>query len=469
METETYDVCVIGAGPGGYVAAIKAAQNGANVAIIEKANFGGTCLNIGCIPTKTLIGSAEALHKAQHAADFGVKISGKISADWEAMQERKDGVVSKLRNGIGALLKSAGVTVINGEASFQDKKCINVKLNEGSYKQVQAKNFIIATGSKPAMPGFIPDHERILSSTDLLAIDTIPKSLMVLGGGVIGCEFACLFNALGSKVTVVEMMPSILPTQDAEVSRTLTQYMKKAGIEVLTGKPLEKISATKKAVSGLVDGEKLSADYLLVSIGRSPVAEALNAKAAGITVNEKGWLPVDGKCRTNVPGIYAIGDITGTIWQLAHFASAMGLCAADNATGKPSEYDNDLVPGCIFTTPEIASVGLTTQQCKDQGIDVNIGKFPFAALGKAMAINETDGFVKIIADAETDQVLGVHIIGPHATDLISEAVAAMKLETTAQALGDAIHPHPTLGESMMEAAHAVHGVSVHMVNRKKRR
>lgn len=467
MEKQNFDVIVIGAGPGGYVAAIKAGQKGLKTAIVEKEYFGGTCLNIGCIPTKTLIAGAEVYHKTVHAEDFGIKISGKVTPDWNRMLERKGAVVEKLKNGIGALLKSAGVEVFNGVGSFIDKKTVSVKNGGKTTAELIGKNIIIATGSESLVPGFIPESERVMTSTELLSIKEIPKSLLVLGGGVIGCEFACLFAELGSKVTVVEMLPSILPNVDKEVSRTLTQQMKKSGVEILTGAPMENIKAGKNSVSGKVAGKELKADYLLVSIGRKPVTDSLNIAAAGIKTDEKGWIPVDGQCKTNVPGIYAIGDIGGKIW-LAHLASAMGVAAIENITGKRNEFNYDLVPGCIFTSPEIGTIGLTEEQCKEKGIEYNVGKFPFAALGKAIAIDETVGFVKIIADAETDQVLGVHIVGPHATDLISEAVPAMNLEITAKELGKAIHAHPTLGEAMMEAAHAVHGECAHIPAPRKR-
>lgn len=466
MENEIFDLCVIGAGPGGYVSAIRGAQRGLKTVIVEKKYLGGTCLNTGCIPTKTLIAGTEILHKARNAGEFGVKISGKIEVDWNKMLSRKDSVVEKLRGGIGGLLKNAGVTVINGMASFIDKKTISVKTENGGKQSVSAKNFIIASGSESLVPGFIPKSERVLTSTELLSIQEIPESLLILGGGVIGCEFACLFAELGTKVTVVEMLPRILPALDSEISRTLAQYMKKTGISILTGTPMQDIKAGPKSVSGKVGSEEFSADYLLVSIGRKPLTEGLSLAAAGVKTNERGWIPVDSKCKTNVSGIYAIGDITGKIW-LAHLASAMGLCAAENAAGNKSEFSYDLVPGCIFTNPEIGVIGLSEDECKEKGINYHVGKFPFAALGKAMAINETSGFCKIIADANTDQVIGVHIIGPHATDLISEAVPAMNLEITAKELGRAIHAHPTLGEAMMEAAHAVHGESVHVAARRK--
>jgi dihydrolipoamide dehydrogenase len=377
-------------------------------------------------------------------------------------------VVGTLRKGIGSLLKAAGVTVFNGIGSFKDKKTVNVTAKGKITAEITASKIIIATGSESLVPGFIPESNRIITSTELLSIKKIPKSLLVLGGGVIGCEFACLFAEMGTKVTVVEMLPSILPAVDKELSVLLAKKMKEAGVEIVTGAPLGDIKANKTSVSGKVNGKTLKAEYLLVSVGRKPVTSSLNLAVAGVRTDEKGWIPVDSKCATNVYGIYAIGDIAGKIW-LAHLASNMGACAADNCCGIKSEFSYDQIPGCIFTFPEIGTIGLTENECKEKGIDYKKGKFSFMALGKAMAINETDGFVKIIADAETDQVLGVHIIGPHATDLISEAVTAMKLETTAEELGKAVHAHPTLGEAMMEAAHAVHGKCAHIPTRRRKK
>lgn len=458
---QEFDVLVIGAGPGGYVSAIRAAKNGAKTALIEKNEFGGTCLNIGCIPTKTLLAGSEVLHKVRHAADFGVKVSGEASFDWKAMVARKDKVVGTLRNGVGGLLKAAGVTVFHGEASFLTRNSVLA----GS-EQIKAKNIIIATGSETLVPGFIPRGPKVITSTELLSIPKVPKSMLVLGGGVIGCEFACLFNELGTKVTIVEMQESIIPAIDREITRTLAAEMQKQGIEILTGVPLSDIKADAKGVSGKVGDRKLTAEYLLVSIGRKNCNQSLNLPITGVKTDPRGWIPVDEHCRTNVAGIYAIGDTTGK-WQLAHAASAMGTVAADSACGKRNTFDPSHIPGCIFTSPEIGSVGKTSEQCAAEGIQVKVGKFPFSALGKAMAINETVGFVKIIADAATDQVLGVHVIGPHATDLVAEAAPVLQLECTARELGKAIHAHPTLGEAIMEAAHAVHGESAHIPSRKK--
>ena len=466
MAMEKFDVCVIGAGPGGYVAAIKAGQKGLKTALVEKGNLGGTCLNIGCIPTKTLIASAEVLHSARHAADFGVEIAGEIKPNWSKMLARKEAVLDKLRGGIAGLLKAANVTVFNGSASFMNRQSVMVSEGESAGTTIQAKNFIIAVGSASLVPGFIPQSPRVLTSTELLSIPKVPKSLLVLGGGVIGCEFACLFAEMGTEVTVVEMLPSILPPVDRELGKTLAKIMESKGIRIMTGAPLSNIKATAKGVTGEVGAEKVSAEYLLVSIGRKPVAGALNLPAAGVATNERGWIPVNDYAQTNVPNIYAIGDATGK-GMLAHWASAQAATAVEAITGNRTALPADQIPGAIFTTPEIGSLGASEEQLKEKGIAYKVGKFPFAALGKAMAINETEGFVKILADAQTDAVLGVHIIGPHATDLIAEAGPVMKLECTARELGKAIHAHPTIGEAIMEAAHAVHGESAHIPTRRR--
>ena len=466
MAMEKFDVCVIGAGPGGYVAAIKAGQKGLKTALIEKGNFGGTCLNIGCIPTKTLIASAEVLHNARHAADFGVEITGEIKPNWTKMLQRKEDVLAKLRGGIAGLLKAAGVTVFNGAASFMDRKSVMVSGGDNAGSTIEAKNFIIAVGSTSLVPGFIPQSPRIITSTELLSIPKVPKSLLVLGGGVIGCEFACLFAEMGTEVTIVEMLPSILPPIDREVGKTLAKIMENKGIKIMTGAPLGDIKANSKGVTGMVGDTKVSAEYLLVSIGRKSVAGELNLGAAGVQTNERGWIPVNEYAQTNVPNIYAIGDVTGK-GMLAHWASAQAVAAVDTIAGNRTALLADQVPGAIFTTPEIGSLGASEEQLKEKGVAYKVGKFPFAALGKAMAINETEGFVKILADAETDAVLGVHIIGPHATDLIAEAGPVMKLECTARELGKAIHAHPTIGEAIMEAAHAVHGESAHIPTRRR--
>lgn len=463
---EKFDVCVVGAGPGGYVAAIRCGQLGLKTALVEKAYFGGTCLNWGCIPTKTLIAGGEVFASARKAADFGVEISGEVRINWKKMLERKDGVVAKLRQGIGGLLKSAGVTVFSGRGEFLNRKQLVVASGDDAGKVIESANYIIASGSEPLIPGFIPEGKRILSSTELLSIEKVPKSLLILGGGVIGCEFACLFAGLGCEVTVVEMLPSILPNLDADCVKVLKKSMENLGVKILNGKPLSDIRCSARGVAGKVGDDKLSAEYLLVSIGRKPCSKDLNLPAAGVKTNERGFIPVDEYNRTNVPGIYAIGDVTGKI-MLAHFASAAANQVASTISGKRTVFHGEFTPGCIFTVPEIGTLGMSEAECQAKNIQYNVGKFSFAGLGKAMAMNETEGFVKIIADKETDQVLGIHIAGPHATDLIAEAGPVLAMEMTARELGKIIHAHPTLGEAMMEAAHAVHGECAHQMTRRR--
>ena len=464
---EKFDVCVIGAGPGGYVAAIRAGQSGFKTAIVEKAFPGGTCLNVGCIPTKTLIAGVEVYATARRAAEFGVEISGEIRPDWTRMLARKDDVIGKLRNGISSLLNSAGVTVFSGRGEFLSRRQLMVADGESAGSVIEADHFIVATGSEPLVPGFIPQGNRILTSTELLSLPKLPKSLLILGGGVIGCEFACLFAELGVNVTVVEMLPQILPQTDGECAKLLAREMSRRGIRILNGTPLSEIKCTARGVSGKVGAETVKADYLLVSIGRKPVTADLNLPAAGVRVDNRGFIEVDEAFRTSAPNIFAIGDAVGKI-MLAHWASAAAENVVNTLRGKSVAFPGAVTPGCIFTSPEIGTVGKSEEQLKSEGVDYVVGKFPFAALGKAMAMNQTEGFVKILADAKSDQVLGVHIIGPHATDLIAEAVPAMLMEITARELGRAIHAHPTLGEAMMEAAHAVHGECAHLPTRRKR-
>lgn len=461
-----YDVAVVGAGPGGYVAAIRAAQLGAKTAVIEAEVLGGVCLNWGCIPTKTLVACADALSTVRNAARFGVHIRGEVDYDWPAMLARKNEVVKGLNQGVGSLLKSNGVDVLFGTATFKTRTRLCVSGRDGT-SNLEAAHVILATGSEAIRPGFVPKARNVLLSRAALDLAELPGSLIVLGGGVIGCEFACLYAQLGIQVTLVEMLPEILPLQDRDVSAVVRRKMEQQGIQVRAGARLEDIRSNGRSVSARVGDDKLKADAMLVCVGRRPVTDGLKLKAAGLAVDESGALPVDEHCRTRAAGIYAIGDVTGGI-QLAHRASAMGICAANNAMGQTDRHSDKLVPSCIFTTPEIASVGLTQAAAKEAEVPVRVGTFPFAALGKARAIQETTGFCKILADKETDQVLGVHIVGPHATDLIAEAAAAMHLETTAAELGQTIHAHPTLSEVVMEAAHAVHDQCVHLPRKRSR-
>jgi dihydrolipoamide dehydrogenase len=459
---ETFDVVVIGAGPGGYPAAIRAAQLGASVAIVEKEQLGGTCLNWGCIPTKALIAAAETFARIKHAAAFGITVKD-ATVDYSVMIGHKNKVVSQIKGGIKQLLTGNGVKQFTGVASFKDRHTITV--SDGTV--LGAKKVIIATGSTSAMPGFLPKHERVVESRGFLDITTLPKSMIVLGGGFIGCELACMAALLGVKVTIVELLEDILLLLDADVRREVRGYMEKTiGIRVLTGKALEKITADVQAVHGNFGDEVLTADLLLCAVGRKPVTEGLGLEHAGLKTNERGFIEADGYCRTKVASIFAIGDVTGKI-QLAHFATAQGVAAAENAVGqKPRQHDT-IVPNVIFTAPEIGTVGLSEDDAKKLGRTVKTGKFRFGGLGKGLATGETTGFVKWIADAGTNQLLGAAAVGPHATELIAEATTALRSELTVTELGRTIHAHPTFSESWMEAAHALHGECIHAPPKRK--
>ena len=459
---ETFDVVVIGAGPGGYPAAIRAAQLGASVAIVEKEQLGGTCLNWGCIPTKTLIAAADMLARIRHAASFGITVQG-VTADYAAMIGHKDKIVGQLRGGIKQLLAANGVKQFTGTASFQDRNTI--ALGDGT--RLGARKVILATGSIPAMPAFAPRHERVVDSRGFLEIHSLPGTLLVLGGGFIGCELACMAASLGVRVTIVECLDDILVLLDPDVRREVRGSMEKnLGIRVLTGKPLEQIAAAASGVRGHFGDEVLEAELLLCAVGRKPVTEGLNLESAGLTANERGFIEADEYCRTRVATIFAVGDVTGKI-QLAHYATAQGIAAAENAVGQtPLRHDTN-VPNVIFTSPEVGVVGLTEDDAKKQNRAVKTGKFRFAGLGKGLASGETTGFVKWIADAETDQLLGAAAVGAHATELIAEATTAVRAELTARELGRTIHAHPTFGEAWMEAAHALHGECIHLPPRRK--
>jgi dihydrolipoamide dehydrogenase len=468
---ETFDVVVIGAGPGGYPAAIRAAQLGASVAIVEKEQLGGTCLNWGCIPTKALIAAADTFARIKHAEVFGITVKG-ASVDYAVMIGHKNKVVSQLRGGIKQLLVANGVKQFTGVASFKDRSTITIAgagagTPASEPQTLSARKVIIATGSTSAMPGFPPAHPRIVESRAFLDLTRLPETLLVLGGGFIGCELACMAAMLGSKVTIVELLEDILLLLDPDVRREVRAHMEKSlGIRVLTGKALEMVVANDKGVTGNFGDEVLKADLLLSAIGRKPVTEGLKLENAGVKVTERGFIEADDCCRTNVATTFAIGDVTGKI-QLAHYATAQGIAAAENAVSqKPHKHDT-IVPNVIFTSPEVGTVGLSEADAKKQGRAVKTGKFRFAGLGKALAVGETTGFVKWIADASTDQLLGAAAVGPHATELISEATTAIRAELTVKELGHTIHAHPTFSEAWMETAHAVLGEAIHAPPKRK--
>lgn len=459
---ETFDLIVIGAGPGGYPAAIRAAQLGSSVAIVEKEKLGGTCLNWGCIPTKTLIGAADTLERIKRAQVFGITVKG-VAVDYAAMIAHKDKVVGQLTSGVKQLLTANGVKQFAGVASFKDRH--TVALSDGT--TLGAKSVIIATGSTSAMPGFLPKHERVVDSRAFLDLARLPASLLVLGGGFIGCELACVAALLGVKVTVVELLEDILLLLDPDVRREVRTSMEKhLGIRVLTAKPLEKISARAGGVRGNYGDEVLEADVLLSAVGRKPVTDGLKLENAGLKVGELGFIETDDFGRTKVAHIFAIGDVTGKV-QLAHYATSQGIVAAENACGRRLRRNETIVPNVIFTSPEVGTVGLSEDEAKKQGRAVKIGRFHFRGLGRALAAGETAGFVKWIADASTDQILGAAAVGAHATELIAEATVAIRGEFTSLELGRTIHAHPTFGEIWLEAAHAVHGEAIHATPKKK--
>lgn len=455
-----FDVIVIGAGPGGYPAAIKAAQLGAKTAIIEREWLGGTCLNCGCIPTKTLIAGAEVYQKILHADTFGIKVE-KPTIDYPAMKKRKDGVVETLKGGVGSLLKAHGVTLLEGTGSFRDANTIAVKSSDGSTQEISGKNIIIATGSTSTVPGFIPKHERIVESRAFLELEELPETLLVLGGGYIGSELACMAAGLGVKVTIVELLADVLMLLDKDIRQVVKKHMKtKLGMTLLTGAAMENIQASDKSVTATAGDKTIEADMLLVAIGRSPVTDGLNIEAAGVTLNDQGYIKVDDLSRTNVPHIYCIGDVSGRM-QLAHAATSQAIYAVEHALKEEEKIEEVVIPGVIFTSPEVALVGYTELEAKKLGLEYNMGKHYFRGMGKALASNETEGFVKIIAEKETDRIIGAQCVGPHATDLISEMVIAIREELTAEELGNTVHAHPTFAEIWMEASHALHKSCIH--------
>jgi len=453
---------IIGAGPGGYVAALKAAQLGAQVTVIEDTEVGGTCLNRGCIPTKALVASSEALHKAKNLDEFGIEVTGDINPNISKIMERKNKVVSTQVKGIRSLFKSWGINLIEGRGMILTPEKVEVQKEDNTTEIIETDKIIIATGSRPAqIPIFPFDGEHIMSSDDALNIKSIPKSLIIIGAGVIGCEFACIFKELGTEITMVEMMPRAVSTEDPEISEILEKELKKKKIKLLTGVKVDRVEGQHDGIHvHLADGKELVAEKLLVSIGRALNTENIGLEAVGIKKGARGEILVNEKMETNIEGIYAIGDVTGGI-LLAHMASKEGIVAAYNACGIEKKIDYSVVPAAIFTSPEIGSVGLREHQAKDKGINIKTGHFQFRALGKAHAMGEIAGMIKVIADADTDKVLGVHIIGPHASDLVHEGALAMKAGLTTKEVADMIHAHPTLAEGLMEAAEDVYGEAIH--------
>jgi dihydrolipoamide dehydrogenase len=467
---EQFDVIIIGSGPGGYVAAVRAGQLGLKTAIIEKepdARLGGTCGLRGCIPTKALLNAAHLYQKAGEFEKFGLKAEG-LSYDWPGVQKYKSDVVAKNAAGVTYLMKKNKVQVYNGFGKILAPGKVEVALADGKKETIQGKNIIIATGSivRP-IPGFETDGKQVVNSDHILDLTNVPKSLIVMGSGAVGVEFASVYARFGADTTVVELLDRIVPLEDAEVSKELARSFKKQGIKVETGLKLDKLEKNKKGVkvsgkNSKGDTVTLEAEMLLVAVGRMAYLESLGLESTKVKVSQKGTVEVNEFCETAEPGIYAIGDVIPTP-QLAHLASKEGIMVVEKIAGRKVEpIKHNLVPNCTYCDPEVASVGLTEEKAKEAGYDVKVGKFPFSASGKARILGETDGFVKIVAEKKYDEVLGVHIIGPHATELLAECVVAMALETTADEFGRIIHAHPTVSESIMEAAEGVHDLTIHM-------
>ncbi|WP_080126066.1 dihydrolipoyl dehydrogenase [Chlamydia suis] len=463
---DAFDCVVIGAGPGGYVAAITAAQAGLKTALIEEREAGGTCLNRGCIPSKALLSAAEIVNQIRHANQFGIHVDN-FSIDYPAMVQRKDSVVRSIRDGLNGLIRSNKITVFSGRGSLISST--EVKVLGETPSVIKARSIILATGSEPrAFPGipFSPSSPRILCSTGVLNLKELPQKLAIIGGGVIGCEFASLFHTLGSKVTVIEASQQILALNNPDISKTMLDKFSRQGLRFILGASVSAIQDMGDRVRITINGNDEEYDYVLVSIGRRLNTENIGLDKAGVICDERGIIPTDSTMRTNIPNIYAIGDITGQ-WQLAHVASHQGIVAARNIAGHRDEIDYSAVPSVIFTFPEVATVGLSPSVAQQQGIPVKITKFPFRAIGKAVAMGEADGFAAIISHETSQQILGAYVIGPHASSLISEITLAVRNELTLPCIYETIHAHPTLAEIWAESALLAVDTPLHMPPTKK--
>jgi dihydrolipoamide dehydrogenase len=490
-ERQEFDLVVVGGGPGGYPAAIRAAQLGLRTALVEKERPGGVCLNWGCIPTKAMLRSADVLETMQHSAEFGV-LADNVRLDYSAVVKRKERIVKGLTDGVAGLLKANGVTVVGGHARFVGPNAVDVvgvgdaPLGAGGplynappapdgrpQARLEGRNLIVATGSTPVLlpiPGI--DLPGVVTSDGAFLLGEVPRRIVIIGASAVGAEWATMFHAFGAQVTMVELLPTLIPAEDADMGKALGRSFTKRGIKVQTGRTVSEITpagpASKQGGALRVtvadpDGqnpEQVETDVVLVGVGRRPNTEGLDLERAGVVTDQRGWVQVDQQLRTSVAGVYGIGDVTGTV-LLAHVASHQGLVAAGVIAGHPERMDYKAVPAATFTHPEVASVGLTEAKAKEAGYDVVAGRFPFTALGRAQTYGSTEGLVKVVADRKYGEVLGVHIIGPSASDLIPEGVLAMQLEATLTDIADTIHAHPTLGEGTMEAAMVALGLPVH--------
>ena len=463
------DVAIIGGGPGGYVGAIRTAQLGGRVVLIEKSNLGGTCTNCGCIPSKALLESATLYRNMLHSADFGIA-AGSVSYDFGQVQARKNKVVERLRSGVESLVKGNGVTYLHGLGSFIDAHRLQVREENGQTHEVTARNVVIATGSGEARPPIPGLHlPGVFGSTQGLELTALPKSVIIAGGGAIGVEFATIFSSFGVQVTIVEMLPTLVPLEDADIGRALTQQFERSGIQVRTGTKVDQIAESSDGgmdvtVTGPNGTETIHAEKVMVAIGRTPYTEGLGLDRIGVEMNRR-FVKVNSRLQTNVPGVYAIGDVIGSAY--AHTASAEGEVAVENALGHSAEMDYRAVPGAIFCHPQIASVGLTEEKARATGQEIKTGRYPFTASSKAVVQGETAGFVKVVADAKYQQILGVHMIGPEVTELIAEAAVAVMMEATVEDIAHTIHAHPTLPEALKEATLDVDQRAIHILRRRR--
>lgn len=454
----SFDVVIIGSGPGGYVAAIRCAQLGFKTAIIEKySTLGGTCLNVGCIPSKALLASSHHYEELQHFADHGIEVSGEVKVNLEKMIARKQAVVDQTSGGVKFLMDKNKVTVFEGLGSFVDATHVAIVKADGTSETIEGKNIIIATGSKPSTLPFIKlDKERIITSTEALKLPEVPKHLVIIGGGVIGIELGQVYLRLGAQVSVVEFMDRIIPGMDSGLSKELTKVLKKQGMKFYVSHKVKSVERKGKTIAVQAENAKgelisLEGDYALVSVGRRPYTDGLNADKAGVKITDRGMVEVNDHLQTNISNIYAIGDVVRGA-MLAHKAEEEGVMVAEIIAGQKPHIDYNLIPGVVYTWPEVAAVGKTEEQLKEAGVSYKAGSFPFKALGRARAGGDLDGFVKILADAKTDEVLGVHMIGARCADLIAEAVTAMEFRASAEDISRMSHAHPTFAEAIKEAA-----------------
>ena len=461
-----YDIIVLGSGPGGYVTAIRASQLGFKVAVVEKENLGGICLNWGCIPTKALLKSAQVFDYLKHAADYGLTINGEVDKDFNAVISRSRGVAEGMSKGVQFLMKKNKIEVIDGFGKVKSGKKVDVTKADGSVIELSAEHIIIATGARSReLPNLPQDGKKVIGYRQAMTLPEQPKKMIVVGSGAIGVEFAHFYNSMGTDVTIVEFMPNIVPVEDEDISKQFERSLKKSGIKIMTNSSVEKVDTTGEGVKAYVKTAKgeeiLEADVLLSAVGIKSNIENIGLEETGITTDRDKIL-VDKYYQTNIPGYYAIGDVVPG-QALAHVASAEGILCVEKIAGlhvDPLDYGN--IPGCTYATPEIASVGMTEKKAKEAGYEIKVGKFPFSASGKAKAAGTPDGFVKVIFDAKYGEWLGCHMIGAGVTDMIAEAVVARKLETTGHEILKAVHPHPTMSEAVMEAVAEAYGEVIHL-------